>query len=107
MRGDDLPDTVTNTQEIETSQLSCKPYITAPISTPEPIPEQANYISSNLSMRKLSTIEPSDISDSRDYENDLEPSQISNLGENPYLRANKASERAKDPSTIEDTPAIS
>ncbi|KAJ5203023.1 Protein of unknown function DUF3435 [Penicillium cf. viridicatum] len=72
-----------------TSQLSYTPYITAPISIPEPTPEQANYISSNLSIvgnfqqelakRKLSTIEPSDISDSRDYENNSEPSQTSSL----------------------------
>ncbi|EKV04532.1 hypothetical protein PDIG_88800 [Penicillium digitatum PHI26] len=52
-------------------------------------------------------MEPSDISDSGDYENDSEPSQTSNLGENPCSRANKASERAEDPSTIEDTPATS
>ncbi|KAJ5517474.1 hypothetical protein N7527_009034, partial [Penicillium freii] len=94
-----------------TSQLSYTPYISAPVSTPEPTPEQTNYISSNLSVvgdfqqelakRKLSTIEPSDSSDSRDYENNSEPSK------NPYSRANKASKRAKDPSTIKDTPATS
>ncbi|KAF3006195.1 hypothetical protein E8E15_001355 [Penicillium rubens] len=117
MRGDDLPDTVPDTQEMETSQLSCTPCVTAPVSAPEPGPEQANCVSSNLSVvgdlqqelakRKLSTMEPSDSSDSGDYENDSEPSQTSNLGENPCSRANKASERAEDPSTIEDTPATS
>ncbi|KAJ6142821.1 Protein of unknown function DUF3435 [Penicillium samsonianum] len=110
MRGDDLPDAVPNTKKMETSQLSCTPYVTAPV----PTPEQANCVSSNLSMvgdfrqelakRRLSTIEPSD---SGDYENDSEPSQISNLGEDPCLRANKASGRAKDPSTTKDTLAIS
>ncbi|KAI1829038.1 hypothetical protein DTO027I6_10119 [Penicillium roqueforti] len=116
-RGNDLPDTVPDTQEMETSQLSCTPCVTAPVSAPEPAPEQANCVSSNLSVvgdfqqglakRKLSTMEPSDSSDSGDYENDSEPSQTSNLGENPCSRANKASERAEDPSTIEDTPATS
>jgi hypothetical protein len=91
--------------------------VTAPVSALEPTPEQSNYVSSNLSVvgdfqqelakRKLSTIEPLDILDSGDYENDSEPSQTSNLGENPCLRVNKASKRAKDPSTIKDTPAIS
>ncbi|KAJ5529047.1 hypothetical protein N7527_002440 [Penicillium freii] len=70
--------------------------MTVPVSTLEPIPEQSNCISSNLSV-----VEPSDISDSRDYKNNSEPSK------NLYLRANKASKRAKDPSTIEDTLAIS
>ncbi|KAJ5201320.1 Protein of unknown function DUF3435 [Penicillium cf. viridicatum] len=117
IRGDNLPDTIPDTQEIETSQLSYTPYITAPVSIPEPTPEQANCISSNLSVvgdfqqelakRKLSTMEPSDISNSKDYENNSEPSQTSSLGENPYSRANKASKRAEDPSTIKDTPATS
>jgi hypothetical protein len=102
---------------METSQRSCTPCVTAPVSAPEPAPEQANCVSSNLSVvgdfqqelakRKLSTMEASDSSDSGDYENDSEPSQTSNLGENPCSRANKASERAEDPSTIEDTPATS
>ncbi|KAJ5965232.1 uncharacterized protein N7479_005108, partial [Penicillium vulpinum] len=78
---------------------------------PEPIPEQANYISSNLSVvgdfqrelakRKLSTIEPSDILDSGVYESDSEPSK------DLYSRVNKASERAEDPNTTKDTSAIS
>ncbi|KAJ5588700.1 hypothetical protein N7537_011378 [Penicillium hordei] len=111
MRGDDLPETVPDTQ------LSCTPCVTAPVSAPEPAPEQANCVSSSLSVvgdfqqelakRKLSTMEPSDRSDSGNYENDSEPSQTSNLGENPCSRANKASERAEDPSTIENTPATS
>lgn len=98
---------------METSQLSCIPCVTAP----EPAPEQANCVSSNLSVvgdfqqesakRKLSTMEPSDSSDSGDYENDSKQSQTSNLGENPCSRANKASGRAEDPSTSEDTPATS
>ncbi|KAJ5343366.1 uncharacterized protein N7506_003190 [Penicillium brevicompactum] len=113
MRGDDLPDAVPDAQEMETSQLSCTPCVTAP----EPTPEQANCVSSNLSVvgdfqqesakRKLSTMEPSDNSDSVDYENDSEPSQTSNLGGNLCSRANKASGRAEDPSTAEDTPARS
>ncbi|KAJ5589602.1 hypothetical protein N7537_012280 [Penicillium hordei] len=99
------------------------PYPTGPNHL-DPIPPDirgddlpANCVSSNLSVvggfqqelakRKLSTVEPSDSSDSRDYENDSEPSQTSNLGQNPCSRANKASERAEDPSTIEDTPATS
>ncbi|KAJ5971787.1 uncharacterized protein N7479_001705 [Penicillium vulpinum] len=95
---------------METSQLSCTPCVTAPV----PAPEQANCVSSNLyvvgdfrqelAKRKLSTMEPSE---SGVYENDSEPSQTSNLGENPCSRANKASERAEDPSTIEDTPVTS
>ncbi|KAJ5927164.1 hypothetical protein N7516_008937 [Penicillium verrucosum] len=98
---------------METSQLSCTPCVTPSV----PAPEQANCVSSNLSVvgdfqqelakRKLSTIELSDSSDSGDYENDSEPSQTSNLGENPCSRANKASERAEDPSTAEDTSATS
>jgi len=101
---------------METSQLSCTPCVIAPVSAPEPASEQANCVSSNLvvgdfqqelAKRKLSTIEPSDSSDSGDYEGDSEPSQTSNLGENPCSRANKASERAEDPSTIEDTLATS
>ncbi|KAJ5243940.1 Protein of unknown function DUF3435, partial [Penicillium chrysogenum] len=91
IRGDDLPDAIPNTKEIETSQLSCTP-------APVPIPEQANYISSNLSI----------VGDFRGvYESDSEPSQISNLGKDLYLRVNKASGRAKDPSTTKDTLATS
>lgn len=57
-----------------------------------------------LAKRKLSTMEPSD---SGVYESDSEPSQTSNLGEDPCSRANKASGRAEDPSTAEDTSATS
>ncbi|KAJ5903912.1 hypothetical protein N7504_006295 [Penicillium tannophilum] len=44
MQGNDLPDTVPDTKEMETSPLSCVPCVTAPV----PAPEQKNCISSNL-----------------------------------------------------------
>ncbi|KAJ5300242.1 hypothetical protein N7508_007485 [Penicillium antarcticum] len=113
MRGDDLPDSVPDTKEMETSQLSCVPCVTAPV----PAPEQANCVSSNLSAvgdsqqesakRKLSTTEPSDSLHPGDYENDSEPRQISDLGENPCSWANDAPERAKDSGTVEDKSAPS
>lgn len=75
-----------------------------------PVPEQGNYVSSNLFMvgdsqqglAKLnsSTTEPLDSLHPRDYEIDTEPSQISKLSENPCSMANdapnKSPERAKD-----------
>lgn len=96
---------------METSPLSCVPCVTAPV----PAPEQKNCISSNLPVvgdsqqesakRKLSTTEPLDCLDSWDYENDTEPSQTSDLSENPCSMANKAPnnspERAEDPGTAE------
>ncbi|KAJ5566728.1 uncharacterized protein N7459_010110 [Penicillium hispanicum] len=99
---------------METSQLSCVPYVTAPL----PAPEQANYVSSNLSVvgdsqqesakQKSSTTEPSDSLHPGDYENETEPSQISGLDENScHSKANEAAERDEDPSTAEDTSTTS
>lgn len=94
-------------------QSSCVPCETAPV----PAPEQANRAFSNLPIvgdsqqesakRKLSITGPSDSLHPGDYQNDTEPSQTSDLGENPYSRANDASERAKDSGTPEDKSAPS
>lgn len=106
-------DAVPDTKERENSRLSCVPSVAAPV----PAPEQANCASSNLSVmgdsqqesakRKLSTAEPSDSLHLGDCENDTEPSQTSDLDENPCARANEAPGRAEDPGTAEDTPATS
>ncbi|KAJ5544153.1 hypothetical protein N7494_005432 [Penicillium frequentans] len=115
MRGNDLPDTVPDTKEMETSPLSCVPCVTAAV----PAPEQANRAFSDLSVvgdsqqepakRKLSTTEPSDSLHPGEYENDTESSQASNLSENPCSMVNEAPnnppERAEDPGTAEDTSA--
>ncbi|KAJ6104865.1 hypothetical protein N7486_003554 [Penicillium sp. IBT 16267x] len=113
MRGDDLSEAVPDNKEMETSRLSCVPCVTAPV----PAPEQADCASSNLSVvgdfqqesakRKSSIIGPSDSLHPRDYEIDTEPSQTSDLGENPCSRANDAPERAQDSGTVEDKSAPS
>ncbi|KAJ5143028.1 uncharacterized protein N7515_001815 [Penicillium bovifimosum] len=113
MRGDELTDAVPGAKEMEHSQLSCVSCVTAPA----PTAEQANCVSSNLSVvgdseqelakRKLSTTEGSDSLHSGDFENFTEPSQTSDLGENPCSRANDAPGRAEDSGTAEDKSAPS
>lgn len=100
---------------METSRLSCVPYVAAPV----PAPEQANRTRapSSLSVvgdsqqqsarRNLSPTRPSNSLHPEDPENDTEPGQISDLGENPYSRANDAPERAKDSGPTEDKPVPS
>lgn len=57
--------------------------------------------------RKLSITGPSDSMHPGDYEKDTEPSQASDLGENPCFRANDAPDQAKDSGTAEDKLAPS
>ncbi|KAH8431697.1 uncharacterized protein LDX57_009351 [Aspergillus melleus] len=110
MRENGLPDAVPDTKEMETSRLSCVPCVTAPT----PAPEQANNALSNQSAvgnseqesakRKLPITGPCSYGSMHpgDCEKDTEPSQTSDLGEDPCPRANDAPEPARVSGTAED-----
>ncbi|KAK1146190.1 hypothetical protein N8T08_003280 [Aspergillus melleus] len=110
MRENGLPDAVPDTKKMETSRLSCVPCVTAPT----PAPEQANNALSNQSAmgnseqesakRKLPITGPCSSGSMHpgDCEKDTEPSQISDLGEDPCPRANDAPELARVSGTAED-----